>query len=114
MKSLQKLILPSLVILLLGIIYLGYFAPSEELGDFSRFGESEVNQRINVKIIKETGFKKNATDGIISFMAKDKNNVTVKVMVNEYQNGIENAEIVELLGHMHGNQFNSVKIDIIK
>ncbi len=56
MKSLQKLILPSLVILLLGIIYLGYFAPSEELGDFSRFGESEVNQRINVKIIKETGF----------------------------------------------------------
>ncbi len=47
-------------------------------------------------------------------MAKDKNNVTVKVMVNEYQNGIENAEIVELLGHMHGNQFNSVKIDIIK
>jgi len=114
MKSIQKLTLPALVALLLGIIYFSYFAPSEELGDFSKFGESEVNQRINVEIIKEKGFQKNATGNIISFTAKDKNNTAVKVLVNEYPDGIENADVVELLGHMHGNQFNSANIKIIK
>jgi len=115
MKKLEKLILPALAILVLSVIYFNYFAPTEELGDFSKFGGSEINQTINVLIIKESGFGKNSNGNIISFKAKDKNNSVANVNLHESApEGLENAEIVELLGHMHGNDFGAADVKIIK
>ena len=115
MKKLEKLILPALVIFVLAVIYYSYFAPTEKLGDFSKFGDSEINQTINVLIVKESGFGKNANGDIISFEAKDKNNVVANVNLHEpAPEGLKNAEIVELLGHMHGNNFGAAGVKIIK
>lgn len=115
MKKIEKYILPVLVITLLGIVYFIYFAPTEELGDFSKFGVSEINQSINVSIVKESGISKTATGGIISFDAKDKNNRVHRVSLHEPVSAtILNAEIVELLGHMHGKEFICAGVEVIK
>lgn len=115
MKKLEKFLLPALLVFVLAVIYFNYFAPTEKLGDFSKFGDSEINQTINVLIIKENGFGKNANGDIISFKAKDKNNVVANINLHEpAPDDLENAEIVELLGHMHGNNFGAADIKIIK
>jgi hypothetical protein len=115
MKSLQKLILPAIIIVLFAAIYYSYFAPTEKLGDLSKFGGSEINQRINVLVVKENGFRKDANGGIISFSARDKKNIVVNVSLHEpAPEGIESAEIVELLGHLHGSDFNAASVKIIK
>ncbi len=115
MKKIEKIVLPALVFFVFAVIYFNYFAPTEKLGDFSKFGGSEINQAINVLIIKESGFGKNANGDIISFKASDKNNVTANINLHEpAPDGLEDAEIVELLGHMHGNDFGAAEIKIIK
>ena len=115
MKNIEKLILPALVVFLLGIVYFIYFAPTDELGDFSKFGVSEINQRINVSIVKESGIGKTANGEIISFNAKDKNNIVRRVSLHEpVPIAILKAEIVELLGHMHGNDFVCAGVKVIK
>ncbi len=115
MKKLEKFLLPALLVFVLAVIYFSYFAPTEKLGDFSKFGGTEISQTINVLIVKESGFGRNANGDIISFKAKDKKNVIANVNLHEpATEGLENAEIVELLGHMHGNDFSAAGIKIIK
>lgn len=115
MKSLQKFLLPLLIIILLAAVYFSYLAPTTKLGDFSKFGDSEINQRINVLIVKESGFGRTAGGEIISFKAKDKNGVIVNVALREpAPEDIMNSEIIELLGHLHGREFNAASIKIIK
>ncbi|MGK9369598.1 hypothetical protein ACSSWA_11910 [Melioribacter sp. Ez-97] len=115
MKSLQKMTLPALGAILFVSIYFSYFAPTDELGDLSKFGASEINQTVNVMIVKENGFGRNAGGRIISFRAKDKNGVAVNVKLSEpAPPEIINAEIVELLGHLHGSDFNAASVKIIK
>lgn len=115
MKKVQKLLLPVLLIFVIVAIYHSYFAPTTELGDLSKFGSSEINQRVNVLIVKESGFGRTASGDIISFKAKDKNNITVNVSLGEpAPPEIVNAEIVELFGHMHGDKFSAVSVKIIQ
>ncbi len=115
MKKIEKFILPALVVFLVGIVYFTYFAPTDKLGDFSKFGVSEINQRINVLIIKESKVSKNANGEIISFSVKDKNNIVKRISLHEpISSTILNAEIVELLGHMHGNDFICAGVEVIK
>ncbi|MCF6271019.1 MAG: hypothetical protein L3J41_15000 [Melioribacteraceae bacterium] len=115
MKKLEKLILPALIMIVLVVIYSTYFAPTEKLGDFTMFGGSEINQRINVIILKERGVRKTDNGDIISFRAKDINNKIVTVSLREPEPAsILNASIVELLGHMHGNDFTAAKVKVIK
>ncbi|NOX18519.1 MAG: hypothetical protein GXO87_09605 [Chlorobi bacterium] len=115
MKSIQKFALPALVVVIVGLIYFEYFAPKSELGDFSKFGDSEINQRINVLVVKDKDFGRNENGDIISFSAKDKKNKIVFVSLREpAPEGFENAVIVELLGHMHGDNFTAAGIKIIK
>ena len=114
--NLSKLFLPAIVLLVIGIIYVTYFAPTTELGSFSNFSPgSEINQEINVLIVKDK--KTGRTNGgkITSFFAKDKNNKIVEVFLNEPANpSILDAEIVELMGHMHGNTFTARRISVIQ
>jgi len=59
MKRLQKLILPVIFILVIYIIYAVYFVPTKEIGSFSKFGSgSEINQNINVLVVKAKGFER--------------------------------------------------------
>ena len=116
MKRLSKLIFPAILVAVIALIYFTYFAPSKELGSFSKFNPgSEINQEINVAIVKSKGFEKDATGNITSFYAKDKNGVEAQVSSHEpIPAEIVNAEVVELLGHMHENSLVASKISIIK
>jgi len=114
--KLSKLFLPAMILVVILIIYFSYFAPSAELGLFSKFSNgSEINQTINVLIIKESGIGKNANGDIVSFKAKDKNGVIANINLHEPgPEGLGNAKIVELLGHMHDNNFSASRITVIK
>src|SRR3989304_467568 len=103
MKKLSKLILPAIFIVVITIMYFTYFALTDEIGSFGKFSPgSEINQEINVAIVKSKGFERDANGNITSFYASDKNNVEVKVTSHEpIPAEIVNAEIVELLGNMH-------------
>ncbi len=114
--KISKLILPLIFAVVIFVIYLTYFAPSKQLGSFSRFsGGSEVNQKINVAVVKSKGFERDAKGGITAFYALDKNNIEAKITLHEpAPEEIVNAEVVELMGHMHGNSFVAAKVSIIK
>lgn len=116
MKKLSKLILPLLLVAVLLVIYFIYFAPKKELGSFSNFGGgSEINQQINVMVVKENGFERNADGRIISFYAMDKNKLTIKITLHEpVTDDIVDAEVVELMGHMHGGNFTAASVSVLK
>ncbi|MBU0560449.1 MAG: hypothetical protein KKG93_12870 [Bacteroidetes bacterium] len=116
MNRLSKLILPAIFIVIIAIMYFTYFASTDEIGSFTKFSPgSEINQEINVAIVKAKGFERDANGYIISFFASDKNNVEVKVTSHEpIQAEIGNTEIVEVLGHMHENGLVASKISIVK
>ena len=116
MKNISKLILPILIISILGLVYYSYFKPSDELGDFSRFNTgSEINQEINVAIVKSKTIRKDENGRIISFVAKDKNNIEVTINLhNPAPENIINAKVIELLGHLHKDSFSAARATIIK
>lgn len=116
MRKISKLILPLISATVLAVIYFIYFAPSKELGSFSKFGGgSEINQQINVSVVKENGFERDADGKIVSFYARDINNLEIKITLHEpASEEIVNAEIVELMGHMHGGNFTAASVTILK
>ncbi|MDO8549372.1 MAG: hypothetical protein Q7S39_04350 [Ignavibacteria bacterium] len=116
MRKLSKLIFPAILAAVLVLIYYTYFAPTKELGSFSKFSAgSEINQQINVSVVKSRGIERDKSGNIISFYAKDKNNIELKVTLHEPAPAeILNAEVVELLGHMHENSITASKVSIIK
>ena len=116
MRKISKLILPLISVTVIAVIYYLYFAPTSELGSFTKFeGGSEINQEINVSVVKENGFERDSNGRIISFYAKDKNNLTIKIALhNPVSDDIVNAEVVELMGHMHGGNFTAASVNLIK
>ncbi len=111
-----KLIFPIILAGVLAVIYFTYFAPTKELGSFSKFSSgAEINQNINVRIDKSMKFEKDANGNIISFYVLDKNNVKVQVTSHEpILPEIADSEVLELLGHMHENSFTAAKITVIE
>lgn len=116
MRKISKLVLPLIAITVLLVIYYFYFAPTKELGSFSKFnGGSEINQQINVNVVKENGFERDANGRIVAFYARDKNNLTIKISLHEpLTDEIVDAEVVELMGHMHGSNFTAASVSVIK
>ena len=114
--KLSNLILPGIVLIVVGMIYFFYFAPTDQLGSFGNFSPgSEINQEINVAIVKDKKIGRTKDGRIISFYAKDRSNVIVEVFLNEpVDESILDAEIIELLGHMHGNTFTARRISVIQ
>lgn len=113
----SKLILPAIFTVVILMIYFLYFAPTDELGSFSKFSPgSEINQEINLAVVKQKDFERNENGGIISFYAQDINNVEMKVTSHEPipANVISSAEIVEVLGHIHGNTLTASRVSIVK
>ena len=115
MKKLSKLILPVIVIAVIAFFYFTYFAPTKQLGSFDKFDSgAEINQRINVRVVKSMEFERDANGNIVSFYAVDKNNLEVKVTSHEpILPEIVKADVVELLGHMHENSFTAAKVNLL-
>ena len=115
MKKLSKLILPAIFIVVIAIMYFTYFAKTDEIGSLDKFSPgSEINQEINLFVVKSK-IERDASGNISSFYAMDKNNIEVQVTSHEpIPPEVANAEVVELLGHMHGNSLVAAKITIIK
>ena len=116
MRKISKLVLPLMIVTVLGVIYYLYFAQTSELGSFTKFeGGSEINQEINVSVVRENGFERDVNGRIISFYVRDKNNLTIKIALhNPVSDDIVNAEVVELMGHMHGGNFTAASVNLIK
>lgn len=115
--KLSKLFLPVMVTVVILIIYFTYIAPTSEIGSFEIYSSgSEINQEINVRVNKVKGFERDANGKVVAFYATDKNNIEMRVYGNEPINEAEiaNAEVVEVLGHAHGNSLHAAKITVVK
>lgn len=98
-------------------LYAIFLLTSEEgIGSFEKIRSSgEINQNIKVFVNRSERFEKDQNGNIISFYAKDKNGEQAKISPQEPVTAdIASAEIVELFGHMHGNNFVAVQVSIVK
>ncbi len=106
MKTLQKLILPVLLILFVFVIYKFYFAADTGLGSFSDFDpNNSAVKEIRVLLLKDRGINRQGSE--VVFYASDKNGkvmmVSGAVMLPQ---GFQDAETIILKGHLSGNSFH--------
>lgn len=109
MKSLQKLILPVLLLLVVFIIYKFYFAKSG-LGSFNDFDPNNTAvKEIRVQLVIERGITQQGED--VVFYAADKNEKIM--MVNGHvslPDGFDKAEVIILKGHLSGDSFHTHEV----
>jgi hypothetical protein len=106
-----------ILIFSLFILYVIYLLTAEEgIGSFEKIRSGgEINQNIKVVVNRSAGFERDQNGNIISFYATDKNGAQAKISPQEPVSGdIAGAEIVELFGHMHGNNFIAVQVSIVE
>lgn len=86
------------------------------IGSFEEVRASgEINQSVNVFVDRSRGFEKDRNGNIVSFYARDKDGELAIVSPNEpVPPDIANAEIVELFGHMHGNNFVAIRVSVVE
>lgn len=114
MSNLAKVAIPTIAVFALYIFYLSL--PTGELGSFDAVRSAgEINQNINVHIVNEKGFSRDASNKIISFIARDRYNQEAVInLKNPASNELINAEIIELFGHMHQNTFIAAAATIVR
>ena len=88
----------------------------EGIGSFQTIRSGgEINQSVKVYVDKSKGFQKDNNGNIVSFFAKDKDGEQAKISVNEPVTAdLASAEIVELFGHMHGNEFIAIRVGVVE
>ena len=102
MKTLQKLILPMLFLLVILLVYFVYFAPNTNLGSFDDFDtKNSAVKDIRVQVLHDRGINGN------SFYASDKAGKVVLVNADNLPEGFESAEIVVLQGHLNKDAFHA-------
>jgi hypothetical protein len=107
MKNIQKFILPLLIIVVVGLIYILYFSPAEGLGSFSDFDpNNNAVKDIRVKVVHEQGINSTPGGGAV-FFAVDKNNSVVQINADKVPPGLESAETVTLKGHLSQGGFHA-------
>ena len=113
MKNLEKLVLPILVIFILSLLYFSYFAPSDDLGNFSKFDtNSSASLPIIVKIVKDKRITRDSS-GEYAFYVIDKDNK--EVLVNGLKNlppGIDDSKTIVLTGHLTRESFHAHGIEL--
>jgi len=109
MKTLQKLILPLLLILVVFIIYNFYFAKSG-LGSFNDFDPNNTAvKEIRVQLVIDRGITQQGED--VVFYAADKNGKVM--MVNGHvtlPDGFDKAEVIIIKGHLSGDSFHTHEV----
>lgn len=106
MKSIQKLILPVLIVLAVFIIYKFYFAADSGLGSFSDFDpNNSAVKEIRVQLLIDRGIEQHGEE--VSFYTSDKNGQVVQVSGTLHLPvGFESAKIVILKGHLSQGGFH--------
>jgi hypothetical protein len=114
MSNHAKIIIPIFLLLIIYAVYT--LTKTEDIGSFENIRASgEINRAVNVFVVGSRGFERDANNNIISFFVRDKQDAEAKVNLQEpTPEDIANAEIVELFGHMHGNTFIALRVDIVK
>ncbi len=114
MKTIQKLILPLLFVLLIIIVYSVYFSPQKGLGSFSDFDTNNTaNKEIIVKLIKDKPISKDENNGISTFYVLDKNGVEQPVQGPlMLPNNFNDAETIKLRGHLHTDHFHATEVTV--
>ena len=103
MKNIQKLILPGLVIFIAAILYFSYFAPSDDLGSFSKFdSNNNASMPIIVKLVKEKGVQR-SPDGTYTFYVLDIDNREMLVTgLSDLPPGMNDTKSMVITGHLSG------------
>lgn len=105
MKNLQKLILPVLIIIVVGLIYTFYFSKNSDLGSFSDFDRNNsAVKEIRVEIVQSRGINNNI------FYVKDKTGQEVLVQADAIPPGMESAKTVILKGHLNQDSFHAHEV----
>ncbi len=105
MKALQKLILPLLIIVVIGMVYLFYFKSDGKLGSFSDFDtNNSAVKDIKVKVLQERGINKNV------FYVSDNSGTVVLVQADKIPDGMKNAETVIIRGHLNKDSFHAHEV----
>ncbi|MBI2417639.1 MAG: cytochrome c maturation protein CcmE [Ignavibacteriales bacterium] len=114
MKNVQKLLLPLLVVVVIGIVYLFYFSPHKGLGAFSSFDpNSHAQKEIVVKVVSARGIQQDASGHMVVFFAEDEAGVVMSVQTEgPLPDGFDKAEMVTLTGHIHGGVFSATKVEV--
>jgi hypothetical protein len=112
MKSIQKIILPVLIISAAALLYFTYFSPKEGLGSFSDFDtNNNANKEIRVKVVTEKGI--NNQEGVITFFAVDNNGTEMMIQAPaDIPENIGTAGEVTLRGHLHPDHFHAVDVQL--
>jgi len=114
MTNLTKVLIPAVI--LFAIYAISILKPTDEIGSFDVIrAAGEINQPVNVFVNPAKGFQKDASGNIIAFYATDKNNNEAIISLKEAApQEITTAKVVELLGHMHDNNFIATRVIIIE
>ncbi len=114
MKTLQKLILPALLLAAILIIYFIYFAPQDELGLYSNFDtNNNGNKEIKVVLVQEKGIQSDPASQSSTFYAADAKGVQQLVQAPyPLPNGIEQSDIIILRGHLHEDHFHATEVSL--
>ncbi|MDY0082743.1 MAG: hypothetical protein RBR74_06140 [Ignavibacteriaceae bacterium] len=112
MKTIQKLILPLLVLLVIFIIYNFYFAKSG-LGSFSDFDPNNTAvKEIRVQLVVDRGINRQGDSFV--FYASDKNGKVM--MINgeiALPQGFDTADVIILKGHLSSsNSFHAHDVSL--
>jgi len=109
-----KILIPIFLLIILYAVYV--LTATDDIGSFENVRASgEINRNVNVLVDNSMDFEKDASGNIISFYARDKHNAQAKISLQEAAPAeIVNAEIVELFGHMHGDNFVALRATIVK
>ncbi len=105
MKKLQILILPSLLILIVFIIYKFYFSGGTDLGSFDDFDpNNNAVKEIKVQVLPNQNISPEG--GSFSFIVADKNGKTIQAFGSaSLPQGIGEAETIILKGHFNQSGF---------
>lgn len=103
MKSIEKYILPILVIIIVAALYFLYFAPSDKLGDFSKLDpNSNTSVPVIVKYVKEKGVQRTNDGSYIFYVVDAKNKEMLISGIKDIPPGMDDSKSIVVTGHLSG------------
>ena len=114
MNKIAKIVIPIVIVFVVYVVFI--LSPSDELGSFDKIrAGGEINQFVNVKLDRTMSVATDRNNHVVAFYALDRYNEQAKVGLQEPADvDLENAEIIELFGHMHGNNFVAFSVEVRK
>ena len=110
MKTLQKLILPILIIGAIFLVYKFYFVTGDDLGSYSDLDpNNSAVKEIRVQLLYDRGIEQHG--GNVSFYTADREGKVVQVS-GEFQlpEEFEDAKVIILRGHLSSGGFHAHEV----